>query len=68
MSAPHTADLRKLEPGTVSSHAPRILLLYGSLRLTSYRVERCTAPGAIRGTTQFAELCPASATFMARRQ
>jgi arsenic resistance protein ArsH len=29
-------DLRKLEPSTVSDHAPRILLLYGSLRPTSY--------------------------------
>jgi arsenic resistance protein ArsH len=38
VSAPHldTPDLRKLEPGTVSQHAPRILLLYGSLRATSY--------------------------------
>ncbi|WP_087688939.1 arsenical resistance protein ArsH [Pandoraea sp. PE-S2R-1] len=29
-------DLRKLEPADVSTHAPRILLLYGSLRETSY--------------------------------
>lgn len=29
-------DLRKLEPARVSSHPPRILLLYGSLRETSY--------------------------------
>ncbi|OTP73780.1 arsenical resistance protein ArsH [Caballeronia sordidicola] len=29
-------DLSKLEPGEVSQHAPRILLLYGSLRPTSY--------------------------------
>ena len=38
VSAPHldTPDLRKLEPVTVSQHAPRILLLYGSLRATSY--------------------------------
>jgi arsenic resistance protein ArsH len=31
-----TPDLQKLEPRTVSQHAPRILLLYGSLRPTSY--------------------------------
>jgi arsenic resistance protein ArsH len=38
VSTPHldTADLRKLEPRAVSQHAPRILLLYGSLRPTSY--------------------------------
>jgi arsenic resistance protein ArsH len=38
ISAPHldTPDLRKLEPHTVASYAPRILLLYGSLRTTSY--------------------------------
>ena len=38
ISAPHldSPDLRKLEPRAVSSHAPRILLLYGSLRPTSY--------------------------------
>ncbi|MCX4163825.1 MULTISPECIES: arsenical resistance protein ArsH [Paraburkholderia] len=38
VSAPHldTPDLDKLEPVTVSQHAPRILLLYGSLRPTSY--------------------------------
>jgi arsenic resistance protein ArsH len=37
-SAPHldVPDLRKLEPRTVSQHAPRLLLLYGSLRPTSY--------------------------------
>lgn len=29
-------DLRKLEPVRASTHAPRILLLYGSLRETSY--------------------------------
>lgn len=29
-------DLQKLEPRAVSQHAPRILLLYGSLRSTSY--------------------------------
>ncbi|MDB5782934.1 arsenical resistance protein ArsH [Caballeronia mineralivorans] len=29
-------DLQKLEPRVVSQHAPRILLLYGSLRPTSY--------------------------------
>lgn len=29
-------DLAKLEPGRVSSHPPRILLLYGSLRERSY--------------------------------
>ena len=29
-------DLRKLEPARVSTHPPRILLLYGSLRATSY--------------------------------
>jgi amino-acid N-acetyltransferase len=29
-------------------------------------VERIEAPDAIRGTTQFAELCPASATFMVK--
>src|ERR1700722_3623903 len=35
---PHfdTPDLRKLEPPAVSRHAPRILLLFGSLRPTSY--------------------------------
>ncbi|MWL91289.1 arsenical resistance protein ArsH [Cupriavidus sp. SW-Y-13] len=31
-----TPDLRKLEPTRVSTHSPRILLLYGSLRETSY--------------------------------
>jgi arsenic resistance protein ArsH len=38
VSGPHldTPDLRKLEPRAVSQHAPRILLLYGSLRATSY--------------------------------
>jgi arsenic resistance protein ArsH len=38
VSLPHldTPDLRKLEAPTVSHHAPRILLLYGSLRATSY--------------------------------
>jgi arsenic resistance protein ArsH len=38
VSTPHldTPDLRKLEPRVVSQHAPRILLLYGSLRPTSY--------------------------------
>ncbi len=29
-------DLRKLEPARISAHPPRILLLYGSLRETSY--------------------------------
>src|SRR3546814_1729523 len=29
-------DLSKLEPVRASTHAPRILLLYGSLRETSY--------------------------------
>ena len=38
VSAPHldTPELHKLEPRTVSQHAPRILLLFGSLRPTSY--------------------------------
>src|SRR6202790_4121928 len=38
ISTPHldTPDLGKLEPRVVSQHAPRILLLYGSLRPTSY--------------------------------
>jgi arsenic resistance protein ArsH len=38
VSKPHldTPDLRKLEPHTVSQHPPRILLIYGSLRPTSY--------------------------------
>ncbi|MFL9959931.1 arsenical resistance protein ArsH [Paraburkholderia sediminicola] len=38
VSGPHldTPDLHKLEPRAVSQHAPRILLLYGSLRPTSY--------------------------------
>ncbi|SAL85422.1 NADPH-dependent FMN reductase [Caballeronia arvi] len=31
-----TPDTTKLEPRAVSTHAPRILLLYGSLRPTSY--------------------------------
>ncbi|ACD14640.1 MULTISPECIES: arsenical resistance protein ArsH [Burkholderiaceae] len=31
-----TPDLTKLEPRTISDHPPRILLLYGSLRPTSY--------------------------------
>lgn len=31
-----TPTLQKLEPPTVSTHPPRILLLYGSLRETSY--------------------------------
>jgi len=30
-------------------------------------VKRAAAPDAIQATTQFAELCPASATFMAKR-
>ncbi|MFM0268354.1 arsenical resistance protein ArsH [Paraburkholderia sediminicola] len=38
LSSPHLEmpDLQKLEPRTVSQHAPRILLLFGSLRSTSY--------------------------------
>ena len=38
VSAAHldTPDSQKLEPLAVSQHAPRILLLYGSLRPTSY--------------------------------
>jgi arsenic resistance protein ArsH len=38
VSAPHLdiPDFQKLEPHAVSQHAPRILLLYGSLRSTSY--------------------------------
>ncbi|SIO23566.1 arsenical resistance protein ArsH [Paraburkholderia phenazinium] len=38
VSTPHldVPDLQKLEPRTVSQHAPRILLLFGSLRPTSY--------------------------------
>jgi arsenic resistance protein ArsH len=38
VSAAHldTPDLQKLEPRTASEHAPRILLLFGSLRPTSY--------------------------------
>ncbi|WGS52249.1 arsenical resistance protein ArsH [Paraburkholderia sp. D15] len=32
----HTVDHQKLEPHTISAHAPRILLLYGSLRPTSF--------------------------------
>ncbi|BAN28072.1 arsenical resistance protein ArsH [Caballeronia insecticola] len=38
ISLPHldTPNAAKLEPRTVSPHAPRILLLYGSLRPTSY--------------------------------
>lgn len=38
VSAAHldSPDLRKLEPPVVSQHAPRILLLYGSLRPTSF--------------------------------
>ncbi|MFL9918302.1 arsenical resistance protein ArsH [Paraburkholderia fungorum] len=38
ISGPHldTPDLQKLAPRAVSQHAPRILLLYGSLRPTSY--------------------------------
>lgn len=31
-----TPDIQKLEPRAVSTHAPRILLLFGSLRPTSY--------------------------------
>ena len=31
-----TPDLSKLEPARASTHPPRILLLYGSLRETSY--------------------------------
>ena len=31
-----TPDTAKLEPRSISTHAPRILLLYGSLRPTSY--------------------------------
>lgn len=31
-----TPDLHKLEPARISTHPPRILLLYGSLRETSY--------------------------------
>jgi arsenic resistance protein ArsH len=38
ISAPHldVPTLHKLEPGEASTHAPRILLLYGSLRAKSY--------------------------------
>jgi arsenic resistance protein ArsH len=38
ISAPHldTPDLQKLAPRVLSQHAPRILLLYGSLRATSF--------------------------------
>jgi arsenic resistance protein ArsH len=38
ISGPHldTPDLQKLTPRAVSEHAPRILLLYGSLRPMSY--------------------------------
>jgi arsenic resistance protein ArsH len=36
LSVLDTPDLEKLTPGAVSTHAPRILLLYGSLRPTSY--------------------------------
>lgn len=38
VSASHldTPDLAKLEPHAISQHPPRILLLYGSLRPTSY--------------------------------
>jgi arsenic resistance protein ArsH len=38
VSVPHldTPDVHKLEPRTVSQHAPRVLLLFGSLRATSY--------------------------------
>ncbi|SAK66787.1 NADPH-dependent FMN reductase [Caballeronia arationis] len=38
LSAPHAdvPDLAKLTPLSISSHPPRILLLYGSLRPTSY--------------------------------
>jgi len=38
ISAPHleTPQLEKLTPTTPSTHPPRILLLYGSLRATSY--------------------------------
>ncbi|MDR5777139.1 MULTISPECIES: hypothetical protein [unclassified Caballeronia] len=38
VSLPHldTPDLRKLEPRAISQHPPRVLLLYGSLRPTSY--------------------------------
>jgi arsenic resistance protein ArsH len=38
VSGPHldTPDLQKLTPRADSQHAPRILLLYGSLRITSY--------------------------------
>lgn len=38
ISFPHLdiPDLAKLEPRAISQHAPRILLLYGSLRPTSY--------------------------------
>lgn len=38
ISAPHldVPTLKKLEPPKVSTHRPRILLLYGSLRETSY--------------------------------
>lgn len=38
VSAPHLdiPDLQKLKPGETLQHAPRILMLYGSLRTTSY--------------------------------
>ncbi|BCG02890.1 hypothetical protein PPGU19_074580 (plasmid) [Paraburkholderia sp. PGU19] len=38
ISASHleTPQLEKLTPATASTHPPRILLLYGSLRATSY--------------------------------
>ncbi|VVE72255.1 NADPH-dependent FMN reductase ArsH [Pandoraea anapnoica] len=35
-SAFDVPDIQRLEPSSVSKHAPRILLLYGSLRATSY--------------------------------
>ncbi len=44
-------DLEKLEPGTVSTHPPRILILYGSLRDRSY--SRFLAEEAGRILSQF---------------
>ncbi len=35
-SALEVPDIQRLEPSSVSKHPPRILLLYGSLRATSY--------------------------------
>ncbi|MBP2305803.1 NAD(P)H-dependent FMN reductase [Azospirillum melinis] len=53
-------DLGKLTPGPVSTHPPRILLLYGSLRERSYSrflAEEVARSGRQRGITSLGSSC-----------